>query len=110
MGRGTRKFRNSVANIVPLAERKLMIYIHHILKGKYGTTLSKTHWGVFIEPSKVIDIEGGKLYGWKNRWAVRFTYTGHKDKPETLIVSFDKVWGQLEFVKLLQKLGFIPGR
>ena len=51
-------------------------------------------------------IEPGKVYSLKNRWAVRFHYQGIKDKPQTLVISFDKPWGQSSFVGLLQEMGF----
>ena len=57
----------------------------------------------------MIDIEPGKLYGWRDRWAVRFRYKGRNDKPETLLVSFDHAAGQASLVELLCKMGFAVG-
>lgn len=108
IGRGTRSFKNAIANIVPLAEQKLMIYIHHILRSKvYGVTVSTTmtDWGVFLDSGNITGIETGKLYGWRDRWGVRFRYTGPKDREENLILGFDRKWAPGQFIKLLQKMG-----
>jgi hypothetical protein len=109
VGKKTRNFKRAVANIIPLAENKLVIYIHHVVRTyvygiKVGT--QESDWGIFLGRDNVTQIEPGKLYGWKNRWAVRFHYRGPKDKPQTLIVSFDKPWGQTSFVNLLREMEF----
>jgi hypothetical protein len=113
IGRRTRKFSNAVANLVPLEDRSLLIYVHHIARTRlYGVLTiseSKSHWGTFVTGDRVIDIEPGKLYGWRDRWAVRFRYRGRDDKPETLLVSFDHAVGQAGLVELLRKLGFTVG-
>lgn len=113
IGKRTQKFTNAVANVIPLAPSSLLIYIHHIVRTKaYGVvTVSKREndWGAFITGDKVLDIESGKLYGWKDRLAVRFRYQGPKNKPETLFVTFDDTAGQAGLVELLQKTGFTVG-
>jgi len=109
VGKKTRKFTNGVANIVPLAERKLMIYIHHILRTKtYGITVSKqeTDWGAFVTGENVISVETGKLYGWKDRPALQFQYQGPRGKPETLVLSFETAEDQVNAVAILQRIGF----
>ena len=109
IGRKTRNFTRAVANIIPLAENKLVIYIHHIVRTYvYGIRVGKreSDWGIFLDRDNVTEIEPGKVYSLKNRWAVRFHYQGIKDKPQTLVISFDKPWGQSSFVGLLQEMGF----
>lgn len=109
IGRGARNFEKAVANLVPRAERDLMIYIHHIQRTKtYGVTVhkSETDWGVFINQGTLMSIESGKLYGWKNRRAVRFYYQGKNGKQERLILSFEYDWAHADAVALLQKMGF----
>jgi hypothetical protein len=104
------KFKNAVANIIPLPQSNLLIHIRYVVKTRlYGVvTVSKreSDWGVFITSDKVIDIEPGKLYGWRDRWAVRFRYKGRGDKQETLFASLDHAAAQAGLVELLQKTGF----
>ena len=112
IGQGKRKFSNAVANVVPLENRRLMIYIHHILTTKtYGVTVNRreSDWGVFIDPANVIDIEPGKLYGWKDRAAVRLRYRDEAQKEQTLYVSFNHAAAQAEFAGLLRRMGFAVG-
>lgn len=109
LGKTQRKFENAVANIIPRAERNLLIYIHHIQRTKtYGVTIhkSETDWGAFFNGENVIAVESGLLYGWKNRRAVRFRYAGDKGKEEKLILRFDYDWAHADAVNLFQKLGF----
>jgi hypothetical protein len=112
IGKGTRKFSNSVANIIPLEDRRLMIYVHHILTTKaYGVTVNRqeSDWGAFIDSANVIDIEPGKVYSWKDRWAVRLRYKDEKEQPQTLFVMFNQPGLQSEFVGLLRQMGFAVG-
>jgi hypothetical protein len=37
---------------------------------------------------------------------VRFHYTDQKGKPQTVVISFDKPWGQTSFTGLLREMGF----
>jgi hypothetical protein len=112
IGKGTRQFNGAVANVVTLDNRRLMIYIHHILTTKtYGITVRKqeTDWGAFIDSTNVLDIEPGKLYGWRERWAVRLRYNDEKGKPQTLIVTFHHAGAQSDLVNLLRQRGFAVG-
>jgi len=89
-----------------------MIYIHHIRTTKtYGVTVNRreSDWGVFIDPANVIDIEPGKLYGWKDRAAVRLRYRDEAQKEQTLYVSFNHAAAQAEFAGLLRRMGFAVG-
>jgi hypothetical protein len=110
---GSASFTDAVANIVPLAQGHLMIYIHQITKTKlYGViTLARreSDWAAFVTADRVVDIEPGRLYGWRDRWAVRFRYRGHSEEPETLILSFDDATAQVNLVGLLRKMGFTVG-
>lgn len=109
IGKGTRNFSNAVANVIPRGERDLMVYIHYILRTKtYGITVNKqeTDWGAFINDDNVQRIEAGKIYGWKDKWAVRFQYQDEKGKSQTLFVIFESTGTQVDFVNLLQKMGF----
>jgi hypothetical protein len=109
VGRKKQNFTRGVANIIPLGEDKLLIYIHHVVRSyvygiKVGT--QETDWGIFLDRANVTKVEPGKLYGWKTRWAVRFHYTNQKGKPQTVVISFDKPWGQTRFTDLLREMGF----
>ncbi len=109
VGKTTRKFSNAVANVVPVGEQQLMIYIHHILKTKtYGITVNTTitDWGVFLRHDHSTDVTAGKIYGWKNKWATRFQYPNAKGKTDTLYVIFEEAGAQAAFVKLLRTMQF----
>jgi len=53
--------------------------------------------------------EPGLQYGWKDRPAVQISYAGKEDKPETLLLTFDKVSDQAYFIKFLRGKGFRVG-
>ena len=111
-GKGERAFTNAVVNLVPLQNRQLMVYIHHVMTYRaYGVKVSQrdTDWGVLIDTANLVDIEPGKLYSWRDKWAVRFRYNTDKLKQQTLIISFKQVAAQAEFVALLRQLGFMVG-
>jgi hypothetical protein len=112
VGHKTRKFDNAVANLVPLAGGRLLVYIHHILTTRvYGVKASQkeSHWGVLIEQGHVISIEPGKLYAWKDRPAVGLRYHDAQGQEQELVVSFDHAAAQADFIKMLQQLGFEVG-
>jgi hypothetical protein len=107
-GKRTRRFEKAVANIVRLGNNRVMIYIHHVLRSYvYGVRVGtqESDWGVFLDQDSVQKIEPGTLYGWKNRHAVRIEHI-QKEKPQTLVVSFEQPWGLSLFVKRLRLLGF----
>ena len=109
VGEHTRKFANAAANVIPLAENRLMIYIRHAAKTRYkdaAARTTETDWGVFVDKNTVRAIEPGKIYGWKEKWAVRFRYMGPEKKEETLLAIFESAAAQAQFVELLQKSGF----
>jgi len=112
IGKGTRKFNNSVANVIPLEDRRLMVYIHHILTQRvYGIKVreQETHWGAFVDQGSVVDIEPGIVYGWRDRPAVRIRYNDEALKQHTLIVSFSHAGAQADMVSLLRQRGFAVG-
>lgn len=112
VGRKARKFENAVANLVPLEDRRLLVYIHHVVTTRaYGLKVGRreSHWGVLIGQDNVVSIDPGKLYAWKDRPAVRLCYRDDKGKERQLLVSFDHAAAQAGFVKMLQQLGFAVG-
>ncbi len=109
IGKATRRFSNAIANLISLGNQELMIYIRYILKTKaYGITVKTTvtDWGIFLQPERMDEVTAGKLYGWKDKWAVRFRYPDATGKPATLYVIFDNPGAQAEFVKRLRAMGF----
>jgi len=111
-GKSQRTFTNAVVNLVPLETRQLMLYIHHVMTYRtYGVKVSErqTDWGLLIDPARVIDIEPGKVYGWRDKWAVRFRYNTDQMKQQTAIVTFKQAATQAQFVGLLRQLGYSVG-
>lgn len=112
VGKGARSFREAAANIVPQDERRLLVHIHYVLNIRSGLLRIATQtsdWAVFLEPQNVMDVTPGKLYGWKDRWAVRVNYYDEKQKTRALIVSFNHAGAQSDFIDLLRKIGFTMG-
>jgi hypothetical protein len=105
-GRRIRKFNNSVANVVRLSEDDVMIYIHHIQQTKlYGVITVGKHesrWAVRMNFRTVMKVEPGKVYGWKDRFAVRVQHKGWGKKPETLYITFGTAVEQAYFVRLMR--------
>jgi hypothetical protein len=108
IGKRRQRFTNAVANIVPLNRGDLMIYIHHVVRYNF-IPVSKTHWGVFLNKSKVSVAEPGVQLGWTDRPSVQFSFTGDGGKSETLLLSFDHVTDQAAFVKSLREMSFKVG-
>ena len=112
-GRGTRRFQEGNANLVPLDTQRLMVYIHYVLRqtlaGVVPLFRQESHWAVIVDPSNTRDVEPGKLYGLRERWAVRMRYQDQKNKPQALILSFDEAGAQAGFLSALQEMGFPVG-
>lgn len=109
IGKKQQKFNNAIANAIPLGERNLLIYIHHVVKTKtYGITVNtrKSDWGIQISGDQPVEIESGKIIGWRDKFAVRFQTPGTQKKSEPLYLIFNDAGGQALFVELLQKMGF----
>ena len=110
IGKGSQQFTNAIANVVPQARGRMMIYVHHIVKTRtYGITVNtrESDWGVFFDTGNVHAVEPGKIYGWKTKWAVRLQYQGPKDKPEKLYLIFEQAADQAWVVNLLRQSGFM---
>jgi hypothetical protein len=111
-GKGQRSFTNAVVNVIPLDNRQLMLYIHHVMTYRtYGVKVSErqSDWGALIDSANVVDIEPGKVYGWRDKWAVRFRYHTADLKQQSLIVTFNQPAAQTQFVGRLRQLGFAVG-
>jgi len=52
IGKRMQKFTGGVANIIPMEQDDLVVYIHHIVRYNF-IPVSKTHWGVFLNPRNV---------------------------------------------------------
>ncbi|MCX7680755.1 MAG: hypothetical protein N2508_02100 [Anaerolineae bacterium] len=108
VGRGWRKFTKAVANIIPLEDRQVMVYVHCVY-WYGGIKVSDTHWGLTLDSMNVVFVEPGKVLGFKDRWAVRFVHRQRQGKPEELIVSFARPEDQAYFVALLRRAHFAIG-
>jgi hypothetical protein len=111
-GKGQRKFTNAVVNVIPLQSRQVMLYIHHVMTYRaYGFKVSQrqTDWGILLDSASMIDIEPGKVYSWRDRWAVRFRYDVNTAQPQTAIMTFEQAATQAQLVNLLRQLGFAVG-
>jgi hypothetical protein len=108
IGKRMQKFTGGVANIIPMKRDDLVVYIHHIVRYNF-IPVSKTHWGVFLNPRNVQVAEPGLQYGWRDRPAVQISFAGRDNKPETLLLSFNKASDQAFFLKLLRERGFRVG-
>jgi hypothetical protein len=108
IGKRMQKFTRAVANIIPAEKGDLVVYIHHVVRYNF-IPVSKTHWGVFLNPRIVQVAEPGLQYGWKDRPAVQINYAGKDNKSETLLLTFNKVSDQAFFLKLLREKGYRIG-
>ncbi len=111
-GRGQRSFNNSVANLVPLDNHQLAIYIHLVVTYRtYGvkTGQRESEWAVILDPANMRDVEPGKVYGWKDRWAMRFRYNDDRARTQTLIITFNHAAAQIGAINALRSLGFSVG-
>jgi len=107
-GKRTQKFTNSVANIVPMQGQSLMVYIHHVVRYNF-IPISKSHWGVFLAPGSVNEIQPGLKLGWTDRPAVEFRLRSKDNTPETLLVTFNNSLDQADFMNMLKEKGFRVG-
>jgi hypothetical protein len=116
VGKGTRQFDNGIANILPLDDGSVLIYIHYVLTRRaYGAQVGKSEsdWGIFLDKSHVQDVEPGKVYGWSDRLAVRVSYreadAAPSGKLQMLFVTFNHAAAQQDFANLLRQRGFVVG-
>lgn len=109
LGRGTHRFREANANLVPLEGWRLMVHIHYIQRRRvYGITLfkQKSDWAVLLDPARTSAVEPGKLLGWRDRWAARIPYQDDAGTAQVLFLSFDTAGAQARVLDALQEIGF----
>jgi hypothetical protein len=112
LGQRRHRFDSAVANLIPLQDRQLFVYIHNIVTTRaYGVKVGQqeSHWGVLLGRDNVVAIDPGRLYAWKERPAVRLRYRDADGREQELVVSFDHAAAQVAFVGTLQQLGFAVG-
>lgn len=109
---GSRNFQNSVANVFTSNEGWLGLFIRFVQTHRmYGIQVSKntTDWAVIVSPAQVLSIEPGKIYSWRDRWAVSIRYRDSADKENSLIVSFDHNGAQAQFMEFLRSKNYPVG-
>jgi hypothetical protein len=107
-GRQRRKFANANSNLFFMQDRSIGVYIHFIFTQRvYGIQVRKTEtdWMIVVRPSQVIAIEPGKIYSWRDTWAVSVRYK-ENDKNQSLIIAFDNAAAQANYVNLLRDKGY----
>lgn len=108
-GRSRRKFQNSNANLFVMDDRTLGVYIHFIYAHRvYGVQVSKqeTDWMILVKPMQVIAIEPGKIYGWRDQWAVSIRFRDANEKEQTVFLGFENAASQVSFVNFLREKGY----
>jgi hypothetical protein len=108
-GRTKRKFQSANANLFFAEDNSLGVYIHFVFTQRvYGIQVRKqeTDWMILVKPSQIIAIEPGKLYAWRDTWAVSVRYKDSTDKNQTLLISFDSAALQADFVDFLRKRNY----
>jgi hypothetical protein len=61
---------------------------------------------VLVKPINTVAIEPGKVYGWRDRWAVSVKYRDANSKEQTVYIIFENVASQVNFVNYLREKGF----
>lgn len=108
-GRSKRRFTNANANLFIVQDRSLAIYIHFIHTTRvYGIRVSKqeTDWMILVKPQQVVAIEPGKIFGWRDVWAVSVRYRDPNEKEQTALISFVNAASQVNLVNYLREKGF----
>jgi len=108
-GKARRKFQNANSNLFFMEDRSLGVYIHFVFTQRvYGIQVRKqeTDWMIIIKPMQMIAIEPGKIYAWRDTWAVSVRYR-ENDKEQSLLLHFDNVAAQASFVNYLREKGFM---
>jgi len=108
-GKTRRRFDNSNANLFVTEDRTLGVYIHFIYTSRiYGIQVSKqeTDWMVLVKPTDVVAIEPGKVYSWRDRWAVSIKYRDLNAKEQTVYIIFENAASQVNFANYLREKGF----
>ncbi len=108
-GRTTRRFENAAANLFTVEQRWMGVYIHFVFTRRmYGVQVSKqeSDWAVIVKPMQVVALEPGKLYGWRDRWAVSCRYRDANEKEQTLLIAFETSAAQATYVNYLRSKGY----
>lgn len=107
--KGKKKFTDAIANLFIMDDKSIGVYIHYVLSRRvYGIQVSKqeTDWMAMIKPTQVIAVEPGKIYGWRERWAVSIRFKDSTDRQQTLLISFENAASQANFVNYLRDAGY----
>jgi len=108
-GKTRRKFENSVANLFVMEDRTLGIYIHFVYTHRvYGIQVSKqeTDWMIMVKPAQVIALEPGKVYSWRDRWAVSVRLRDANSREQSVYIIFENLASQVNFVNYLREKGY----
>lgn len=108
-GKTKRKFTNSNANLFVTDDKSLGIYIHFIYTTRvYGVQVSKqeTDWMILVKPTQVVAIEPGRVFGWRDVWAISVRYRDITEKESKLLISFANAASQVNLVNYLRERGF----
>lgn len=108
-GRSKRKFQSANANLFFAEDNSLGVYIHFVFTQRvYGIQVRKqeTDWMILVKPTQVIAIEPGKLYAWRDTWAISVQYKDPNSKNQVLLISFDSAASQANFVAFLRQRNY----
>lgn len=103
-----RKFTDAIANLFVMDDRSIGVYIRYILTRRvYGIQVSKqeTDWMILIKPAQIMAVEPGKIYSWRDRWAISIRYKDSAERQQTAIISFEDSASQANFVNFLREKG-----
>jgi hypothetical protein len=108
-GKNKRKFQNSNANLFIAEDKSLGVYIHFVFTQRvYGIQVRKqeTDWMIIVKPMQVIAIEPGKIYAWRDLWALSVQYKDSNNKNQALLISFESAASQANFISALRERGY----
>lgn len=103
-GKQRRKFENANSNLFFMQDRSIGVYIHFVFTQRvYGVQVRKTEtdWMILVQPSQIISVEPGKIYSWRDTWAVAVRYK-ENDKNQVLTVAFDNAAAQANYINVLR--------
>ena len=108
-GRSKRKFQNSNANLITFENKNIGVYIHFIYSQRvYGIRVYKqeTDWMIILAPAQIVSIEPGKIYSWRDQWAVLIKYRSEDNKDQSLYIHFEDASAQAGYISHLRSLGY----
>ena len=108
-GKAKRKFQAANANLFFAEDGSLGIYIHFIFTQRvYGIKVRRqeTDWMILIKPTQVTAIEPGKLYAFREQWAISVRYVDANGKSQTAFINFESAVAQASFVDYLRQRRF----